>query len=175
MNRINLKKINEDGECRMEFQIIKASKEYKDVLRNLMQFYFYDFSEFIKCDVEDNGLYKSYEYLDEYWKDENHRFPYLVKQDGEYIGFVLVRVIESEDGNYFSIAEFFIMKKYRRNGIGQAVAKEIFDLHRGQWEVFQIEPNKPAQAFWYKAINEYTKGEFSERVEGGGRIQEFTN
>lgn len=160
---------------RMEFQIIKASEEYKDVLGNLMQFYFYDFSEFVKCDVEDNGLYKPYEYLDEYWKDENYRFPYLVKQNGKYIGFVLVRVIESEGGNYFSIAEFFIMKKYRRSGIGQAVAKEIFNLHRGQWEVFQIETNKPAQAFWHKTIDEYTKGKFTEKVVDRRIVQKFVN
>ena len=62
---------------RMEFQIIKASKEYKNTVGNLMQFYFYDFSEFVKCDVEDNGLYRAYEYLDDYWNEENHRFPYL--------------------------------------------------------------------------------------------------
>ncbi|MBU5312201.1 GNAT family N-acetyltransferase [Tissierella carlieri] len=159
----------------MEFQIIKTSKEYKDILGNLMQFYFYDFSEFVKCDVEDNGLYRAYEYLDDYWNEENHRFPYLVKRDGKYIGFVLVRLIESEEGNYFSIAEFFIMKKYRRKGIGQAVANKIFDLHRGQWEVFQIETNNPAQAFWHKTIDEYTKGRFKERSENGKKIQEFVN
>ncbi|CAK7026279.1 GNAT family N-acetyltransferase [Tissierella sp. P1] len=159
----------------MEFQIIKASKEYKNIVGNLMQFYFYDFSEFVKCDVEDNGLYRAYEYLDDYWNEENHRFPYLVKQDGKYIGFVLVRLIESEEENYFSIAEFFIMKKYRRKGIGQAVANKIFDLHRGQWEVFQIETNKPAQAFWHKTIDEYTKGQFKERSENGKKVQEFVN
>lgn len=159
----------------MEFQIIKASKEYKNIVGNLMQFYFYDLSEFVKCDVEDNGLYRAYEYLDDYWNEENHRFPYLVKQDGKYIGFVLVRLIESEEENYFSIAEFFIMKKYRRKGIGQAVANKIFDLHRGQWEVFQIETNKPAQAFWHKTIDEYTKGQFKERSENGKKVQEFVN
>lgn len=159
----------------MNFELIKVLEGDKNILGNLMQFYFYDFSEFVKCDVEDGGLYKPYEYLDEYWKDENHRFPYLVKQDGKYIGFVLVRLIESEEGNYFSIAEFFIMKKYRREGIGKAVAHRIFDLHRGLWEVFQMETNKPAQAFWHKTINEYTKGQFSERVEDGRRYQEFVS
>ena len=140
----------------MEFQIIKASKEYKDILGNLMQFYFYDFSEFVKCDVEDNGLYRAYEYFDDYWNEENHRFPYLVKQDGKYIGFVLVRLIESEEENYFSIAEFFIMKKYRRNGIGQSVANKIIELDRGQWQVFQIEKNKPDRALRNKKLDENT-------------------
>ncbi|MEJ7680083.1 MAG: hypothetical protein WKG06_19925 [Segetibacter sp.] len=29
------------------------------------------------------------------------------------------------------------MKKYRREGIGKAVAKQIFNLYKGQWEVYQ--------------------------------------
>lgn len=132
-----------------------------------MQFYFYDFSEFVKCDVEDDGLYGAYPYLDQYWIEVKHRFPYVIKQDGKYVCFVLVRFIESDKRNYFSIAEFFIMKKYRKEGIGKRVAKQIFDLHKGQWEVFQLESNKPAQIFWNKVINEYTQGEFDERFENG--------
>ncbi|WP_327205186.1 hypothetical protein [Paenibacillus sp. Soil522] len=50
------------------------------------------------------------------------------------------------------------MKKYRKEGIGKAVAKQIFNLHKGQWEVYQLESNKPAQIFWNKTIDEYTQG-----------------
>ena len=116
----------------MEFQLIRASEEYKNVIKNLMQFYIYDFSEFINCDVEEDGFFVSYPHLEEYWKEQNHRFPYIIKNGEKYVGFVLVRFIESPSRNYFSIAEFFIMKKYRRKGIGQAVAEQIFDLHKGQ-------------------------------------------
>lgn len=158
----------------MKFELIQANEEYKDVLANLMQFYIYDFSEFIKCDVEEDGRYKDYP-LENYWKEENHRFPYLIKQNNKYVGFVLVRLIESDERNYFSIAEFFILKKYRREGIGQAVAARIFDLHKGEWEVYQIETNKSAQIFWRKVIEEYTKGQFKERIENGRRIQDFIN
>ncbi len=65
------------------------------------------------------------------------------------------------------------MKKYRREGIGKAIAIQIFDLHKGQWEVFQKESNKPAQLFWNKVISEYTKGNFTERFEDGRFIQDF--
>jgi len=93
--------------------------------------------------------------------------------DEKYIGFVLVRFIESATRNYFSIAEFFIMKKYRRKGIGQAVAEQIFDLHVGQWEVYQKESNEPAQVFWNRVIDRYKKGQFKERFENGRRIHDF--
>jgi len=65
------------------------------------------------------------------------------------------------------------MRKYRKEGIGKAVAEQIFDLHRGQWEVYQKESNKPAQLFWNRIIDEYTKGQFKERFENGKRIQDF--
>ena len=159
----------------MSFKLIPANQEYKNVVSTLMQFYIYDFSEFVKCDVEEDGLYKAYPHLEEYWNEKNHRFPYIIMKDEKYIGFVLVRLIESEERNYFSIAEFFIMRKYRREGIGTSVAKQIFSLHKGQWEVYQKESNKPAQVFWTKVIDEYTKGQFKEHLEKERRVQTFEN
>jgi len=140
-----------------------------------MQFYIYDFSEYVEYDVEDNGLFAPYPYLDDYWKGTSNKFPYIIKKDDKYVGFVLVKFIESQERMYFSIAEFFILKKYRLTGIGKAIAVMLFDLHKGQWEVFQKESNKPAQIFWKKVIEEYTKGQYKERSEDGKRIQNFEN
>jgi predicted acetyltransferase len=157
----------------MNFSLFRASKEYKPILENLMQFYIYDFSEYIELDVEENGLFKPYQYLEEYWRDGNNRFPYIIKKNNKYVGFVLVKLVKAESRTYFSMAEFFIMKKYRRNGVGKAIAFEIFKLHKGQWEVYQKETNKPAQMFWGKVIREYTEEMFEERYEDGKRIQDF--
>ncbi len=159
----------------MNVMLIAASSEYKNVIKNLMQFYVYDFSEYIGCDVEKNGLFEEYTGLDDYWKEQNDRFPYIIIKEEKYLGFVLVRLIKSPERTYFSIAEFFILKKYRRQGIGKMIALQIFNLHRGQWEVFQKESNKPAQAFWSDVISEYTGGKFIERFENGRRIQDFEN
>lgn len=158
----------------MNYELIKATMNDKEILKNLMQFYFYDFSEFIDAHLEKDGLFGEYKYLDDYWK-ESSRFPYLVKLDGKHAGFVLVRLIHSTEKKYFSIAEFFIMKKYRLSGLGTLVAHEIFHLHNGLWEVFQIEKNEPAQLFWRKIIGEYTNGEFEERIEDGKIIQAFVS
>src|SRR4051794_12409009 len=117
----------------MNFEVIYASQDYKDVFKNLMQFYIYDFSAYVDYDVEEDGLFKAYPNLEDYWNQKGTKFPYAIKKDRKYIGFVLVKTIKSEK-NVFSIAEFFIMKKYRRLGIGSAVAEHIFDLHKGQWE-----------------------------------------
>ena len=138
-----------------------------------MQFYMYDFSEYTGSDLESNGLFGEYANLDDYWKENGQRFPYIIKMDERYIGFVFVRIIDMEEKNYFSMAEFFIMRKYRRKGFGREVAEQVFDLHRGQWEVYQMETNTAAQAFWKRVILEYTKGQVSERKENGRIVQCF--
>ncbi|MCT8137172.1 GNAT family N-acetyltransferase [Anaerobacillus sp. CMMVII] len=156
----------------MNVKIKKAALHDKELIKNLMQFYFYDFSEFVEAHVEEDGRFGDYPYLDSYW-EEKTRFPYLVEVDGKYAGFVLVRQIEENERTYFSIAEFFIMKKSRRTGVGRVVATEMFSLHPGNWEVFQIEKNVPAQYFWRKVISEYTNGNFTERTVDKKVIQEF--
>jgi len=159
----------------MNFTLLQASNDHKIVMQNLMQFYIYDFSEYVKYDVEDNGLFAPYPDLKDYWEGDNNKFPYIIKKNDKYVGFVLVKFISSKDRSYFSIAEFFILKKYRHEGIGKAVAIKVFNLHKGQWEVYQKDSNKPAQIFWNKVISEYTKGQFKERLEDGKRIQNFEN
>ncbi len=158
----------------MNIKLVEASHLHKDVIKNLMQFYMYDFSEFVDVDVEADGLFAAYKNLDDYWNDEN-RFSYIIQKDEIYIGFVLIRYIEEQQCNHFSIAEFFVMKKYRRKGIGKSIATQIFNSHKGKWEVFQKDNNKPAQLFWNKVINEYSGGNFSERFDDGKVIQGFAS
>ncbi len=43
--------------------------------------------------------------------------------------------------------EFFVMRKYRRKGVGEIVAREVFDRLPGTWEVGQIAPNEVARKF----------------------------
>lgn len=158
----------------MDFQIIKAPKKYRQIISNLLQFYIYDFSEYTEHDLEPSGLFGIYPDLERYWNDET-RFPYIIKLEEKWVGFVFVRLIVAGERNYFSIAEFFIMRKYRRRGIGKKVAEQVLDLHRGNWEIFQMESNSSAQAFWRSVILNYTKGQFSERVENKRTIQCFDN
>ena len=157
----------------MNVKLTKASRENISVLENLMQFYIYDFSEFVELDVKEDGLFEPYASLREYWDNENERFPYFIKVGERYLGFVLVKYITLSDRNYFSMAEFFIMRKYRRKGIGRSIAEQVFNMHKGQWQIYQKESNRPAQVFWRKIITDYTKGQFKERIEHGKRIQEF--
>lgn len=152
--------------------LIKASYEQKQIINNLMQFYMYDFSEFVDVDIEVNGFYAAYKNLDDYWNDEN-RFPYIIQNEERPIGFALVRLIESDQRSHYSMAEFFVIKKYRKKGIGRQIAIQLFNLHKGWWEIFQREGNKPAHLFWTNVISTYTNGNFTERFKDGRTIQNF--
>ncbi len=145
----------------VDIEIQAAQIKDKSIIRNLMELYVYDFSEFTEWDVDEHGLF-GYKYLDHYWTDSD-RHPFLIMVSGRLAGFVLVRAIESPNQEpTHSIAEFFILRKYRRQGVGRAVAHRIFDMFPGQWSVSQIEDNHIAQVFWHKVIAEYTSGEFGE-------------
>ena len=160
----------------MNIEVQPASLEDKTILRNLMELYAYDFTEFDQCDVDAHGLF-GYNHLDHYWTEPD-RYPFLVRAEGKLAGLVLVRTLDESEANPVrSIAEFFILRKYRQQGIGKAVAHQIFDKFPGQWSVAQIENNHSAQAFWRKVISEYTKGNFQEKwsnnEEWKGPIQRF--
>ncbi|WP_256973810.1 GNAT family N-acetyltransferase [Brevibacillus brevis] len=156
------------------YEIKRATLEDKETLSNLLQFYIYDFSEFMDLQIEDNGKFGEYP-LNEYWTDCS-RFPYLILLHEKIAGFVLVKLIDRDENNsYFSIIEFFIMKRFRRTGLGKQVAKDIFNMHKGPWEVYQIDSNEPARHFWKKTIEEYTGGKFTERIEIGRKTQVFVS
>jgi predicted acetyltransferase len=127
-----------------------------------MELYLYDFSEIDRADVGPHGLYE-YPYLDHYWVEEE-RYPFLVWVNGRLAGFALVSRYNYLTGGHdaWVIAEFFVMRKYRRQGVGEAAAWRIFELFPGDWQVAQLMENAPATAFWRKVIGRYTGGGFEE-------------
>jgi predicted acetyltransferase len=144
-----------------------------------MELYQYDFSEFDGSDLSRMGLFE-YPYLDHYWV-EPERSPFLVRINGHLAGFVLVArynyLTGLKDG--WVIAEFFILRKYRHKGVGEYIARTIFDQFTGNWQVAQITENIAATAFWRKVIARYTLDNFQEydldNDHWRGPIQTFTS
>lgn len=135
----------------MKIEILPAQVEDKPVLRCLLQLCLHDYSEFNGKDANEHGLF-DYPYLDHYWT-ESGRHPFLVRVEGKLAGFVMVRQLNSEGNEpLWQMAEFFILRKYRRKGIGREVANQIFNRLRGKWEVTHEEGNLPAQVFWAKVM-----------------------
>lgn len=159
----------------MAVELTLTPVEQKPLLKQLMQLYLYDFADYTQDDLPENGFY-SYPYLDLYW-EEPGRYPFLIRADGQVAGFVLVRITRDADGQEINqIAEFFVLRKYRRRKVGQTAAWMAFDHFPGRWHVQEIPENQPAQRFWRKIINEYTQGQFTEIAdpEDGSPIQIFS-
>lgn len=155
-----------------------ATVDERPILRRLMELYQYDFSEFDGSDIGPMGLY-DYPYLDHYWVEQD-RYVYLVRVAGKLAGFLLISrynyLTGCKDG--WVMSEFFIMRKYRLQGVGEYVARWAFDHHPGPWQVAQIPENKAAATFWRKVISRYTDNHYQEYILDNdnwhGPIQSFT-
>lgn len=135
--------------------------EQKSVLMQMMELYTYDFSIFSDDDINEYG-YFGYPHIDDYW-NEKGRYPFFIRVDGKLAGLVLVRSCceYTNLSNPHNIAEFFVMKKYRKKGVGKEAAIKIFDMFPGGWEISQWMNNLPAQSFWNKVVAEYTNGKYN--------------
>src|SRR5258708_37754867 len=110
----------------MTLEVVRAGAGDKSVLRQLIELYRYDGSDIAPgLEVDAHGLY-GYDYLDHYWT-EPERYPFLVRVDNHYAGFALVNDYVLVPGNERSMAECFVMRKYRRRGGGNGVWFRIFD------------------------------------------------
>ena len=136
-----------------------AEWQDKPVLSRMLELYQYDLSDVWPQTLNVHGEYGFA--VDRYLRNPRlAAFFFLV--DGDYAGFGLVDPDVSLPENEFWMGQFFVMKRYRRTGVGTRAARFIFDRFRGRWEVGQMPLNLAAQAFWRRTIAEYTHGHFVE-------------
>ncbi len=134
-----------------------ARPEERALIEGLFQFYIHDFSE-LYPDASDgwtlgaDGRFDAYEHSDSYWRDAD-RQPYLIEVDGRTAGFALVNAY-SHRGQPIdhAMAEFFVIRQYRRLGVGHGAARTIFTSSPGRWELAIAAPNAGARAFWPKVV-----------------------
>lgn len=155
----------------MQVIIEAVAFEDKPVLRRLVQLYLHDMSEFTGADVDAHGEY-GYRYFDHYWSPDagEERHALFIRADGAFAGFALVRRVRDE----WQMAEFFVMRRFRREGIGSLAAAAMFRRFPGRWSVHQLPTNLPAQAFWTGVIRAVAGGQFEEgREDDGATWQRF--
>jgi len=136
----------------MNLEIIQASPEHEPILANLLQLYSHDFSEFHDIDLGPDGRF-IYKDLPRYFRESN-RHAFLVRTDGMWAGFALVRRGSQISGadDVWDMAEFFVVRGCRRRGAGTEIARRMWSRFPGKWEVRVMEANRPAHHFWERAI-----------------------
>ena len=148
-------------EVNVEIRIEPVLPEQKSVFIQLLNLYNYDFTEYENSDINESGYFNDY-YSDDLFTDDTRKH-FFIRADGKLAGFMIIRnggYRYLEDKNAHTVDEFFVMKKYRRNGVGSFAAKTAFDMFRGIWEVCQMQNNIPARKFWKSVIADYTQNNY---------------
>ena len=137
-----------------------ATKAERPALDNLMQLYIYDWSELRPLDVARRRPLRRLSARRVLGERRHH--PLLLRVDGRLAGFALVSEGSRLTGapGVFDMAEFFVMRRFRRKGVGLAAAAAAFDRFKGAWEIRQRDENAAATAFWRRAIDRYTGGNY---------------
>jgi predicted acetyltransferase len=152
-------------------EVIPATAEDEPAMANLLELYAHDFSEFHPLEIGPDGRF-GYKALPLYWS-EAERYPFLAKVNGRLAGFVLVKRGSelSHNPTVWDMAEFFILRGYRRQGIGTNVAHQVWRQFPGAWEVRTMQSNASAQNFWAYAISCFTGGPVDPaQVEKAGQL-----
>ena len=129
-----------------------AGPEKRPTLENLFQLYTHDFSDFwtdrADGELEEDGRFAQYVPLDSYWTDAD-RTPLLICAGGHIAGFALINTFAHSGLPLdYSVAEFFVVRKHRRAGVGFAAVTQILRARPGQWEMAVARRNTAALTFW---------------------------
>ena len=91
------------------------------------------------------GTPPDYPQFSRWWHDAA-RVPYMIRVAGEDAGFALVR--RHGPPTVHELAEFTVLPRFRRAGVGRAAAAELFERHPGAWWLQVLDDNAPACRFW---------------------------
>ncbi|KAB0488666.1 Predicted acetyltransferase [Pseudomonas reinekei] len=136
-----------------------AHRDELETIENLMQFYTYDFSEWLPLPLGESGFFQLRP-LPAYWHRPATR-PFLIRVDGELAGFVTVDGDTHLPGAQFNIGYLFVSRRFRGQGVEKFVVSTLLSRFPGQWQIFHIEANPPARLFWAAVMPDISAGRFS--------------
>jgi predicted acetyltransferase len=133
-----------------------ATQSDSPLLSNLLELYIHDLSDvFPQVELGPDGRF-GYPRLSRYWSDPDTHFAFLIRVDGRVGGFVLATRGSplSNDPKVFDVAEFFVLRRYRRAGVGGRAARLLWARFPGTWIVRVLEGNTRALEFWRRTVAE---------------------
>ena len=148
----------------MNIQLDPITSNGKRAFAQLINLYNfdYDFTNYLNDEIPENGFF----YGDaDYYMNEVKARNFFIRVDGKIAGYAIIMdggCCYLEDENAHNIDEFFVTRKFRRQGVGKTAALMAFEMFKGKWEVCQMQDNIRAQKFWMAVISEYTNGDFQQ-------------
>jgi predicted acetyltransferase len=153
--------------------VTQATIPQRALLDRLLQLYLHDFSEYAPLgsphgEVDENGRF-AYRWLDSYWQEAD-RVPLLIRANSRIAGFVLLNQWSALDQPVDRVvAEFFVLRKYRRARVGTRAAHLVFHRYPGRWEVPVADYNREALLFWRSVVRSAGAAEIAEHDGDGQR------
>jgi predicted acetyltransferase len=141
--------------------VVPADPSDRETVERLVQLYLYDMAADNPFAIQDDGTYQ-YDLLDQFW-----RHPYLIRVASELAGFALVIngcPISGRNPCWF-MAEFFVLRPFRRCSVGTGAFQALLDRHKGDWHIASKTTNIAAGQFWSRATDAY-QTEFAAQFDG---------
>jgi len=139
------------------------------LLSNLLELYTYDLSDvFPNVVLGPDGRF-GYSKLPLYWSEPERRFAFVIRSSGRVAGFALATRGSpvTEDTEVFDVAEFFVLRRFRRAGVGRLAALLLWDRLPGKWTVRVVERNASGRAFWQATVAEAAGAKVTETTRPG--------
>jgi len=131
----------------MTITLSRIVSAQRPILDRMFQLYLYDMSEFTGWPVTEDGVFDHPpDLLPPYW-DQPHHHPYFIKIGPEIAGFCLVRRAPDNTAMW-DMGQFFVLRKFRGQGIGRLTFLAALERHPGPWQVRVLPDNTPAYRFW---------------------------
>jgi predicted acetyltransferase len=134
-------------------KITPATETNTHIYHNLIQCYEAEFSHITGKKPNASGLFE----LDTHLGDDTLGF--LLEIDNTPAGIAAIRCKEA---HAYEVCEFYVVSRFRKNGIGMKFAHAIWKSYPGEWEIKQIQGAEYATAFWRKTIKCFIETEYSE-------------
>ena len=134
------------------FSMIFVKEREREQLWNLLQKYLCELSVYFDDEVDEKGNFP-YEHFDEYFTDPTRR-AYIIYDGDSVAGFVMLNKVSvfGEDIDH-SVAEFFILPKFRHTGLATDIFLVLRKQFKGAWEIKYHVDNVPAVKFWTKVTS----------------------
>lgn len=145
-----------------------ATPQEAPLLANLLELYAHDLSDVFKLDLGPDGRF-GYAQLPLYFSEPDKRMPFLMRSGGQLAGFALVTRGSpmSEDPNVLDMAEFFVVRRHRRVGIGARAAALLWNRYPASWIVRVSAGNAAGREFWTRTLSRYSSNRFNETQRAG--------
>lgn len=129
-----------------------ATFQDRDVLFNLMQFYFFESSAWSDEDVGADGRYDCSAEGVASSLAGSPDWAHLLHVDGQVAGFVLVDESDFAGTAYPELADLFVLPKYRGRGVASHAATTLLAPASGPWLLAVFKRDLRAYGYWQRAL-----------------------